>query len=225
VRAMPLKDPVLRRGVCAPVDGVVEERAANAINAGKGVVSDGSIARRRARRAADRADPAAFVEDDGNPRGGVVVRNPRRAIASDGVVAAPALEFVEKAERVARDRAAGVGAGGAKAGRIEDVGGIAAGDEFDRSQRINANSGWIRADIGDGARGKLDIDRSGRMAVRGAVVAKLANERIVAAVAGEEVIDVAGIERIGAAIAGKIDGPGTGQALKQALIAVRLGDD
>ena len=133
--------------------------------------------------------------------------------------------LVEEPERVCCHRAAGVGAGGAKASRIEDISSIAAGDEFNRSQRIEANSRWIRADISDGASGKLDIDRSRRVAVRGAVIAELAGERVVAAVAGEEVVIVAGIECIGTGVANEIHNPWMGQCLELALIAIRLGDN
>ena len=107
---------------------------------------------------------------DGDAGGRMQIGNARVAVADDRVVAATALELVERAVDVGCYRAASVRAVAVEALRIvrggagiEDVGEIGSGDKLDRPQRVGAVD-----DSPDRVRvlrhrtvGELDVDGTG----------------------------------------------------------------
>ena len=216
------------RRVVAAMEHVVEIRATDAVDAGEMIGAGRGIAGRDARRAAGGARPAVgrvgVVEGDGDAGRGMQIRNPGRAIAGDDVVAAAAFKLVEGAGYIGGHGAAGILARRIKAGRVEGVGVVAAGHQFDRLQRIGADAAGVGSGAGDGARGELDADRSGRGAVIGAVIAELAIEGVVAGAACEDVVEVASTESIRACIAYEIERPRVRECLDLALVAAAGGN-
>src|SRR3954466_6360339 len=85
---------------------------------------------------------------------------------------------------------------------VEDVVVAGACDEFDRSQGVGADPAGVRPGAGYRAgrtiAGKTEryLNRTGVLAIAGAVEAGVADQDVVAAAALEEIVGVAGFERI-----------------------------
>ena len=119
-------------GAVAAAQGIIEHRRLDGVDATEGVGACRSITGR-----STGAGRRACLHVDGNGAGRVDEGQPCIAVTDDVVVTSHADEFVEGT--VGTD----IGAGAAKAGRIETVGAIRTAHGFDRSKRIGADRGGI----------------------------------------------------------------------------------
>ena len=134
---------------------------------------------------------------DDHAGGCLQIGNSRITVTSDRVVAATALELVERAVDAESHRAAGVRAGAVEALRvgrggtgIEDVCKICSGDKLDRPQRVGAGNDSLASVcvLRHRTVGELDVDSARSIRIIGAVITELTVEKVVAAAALEEIV-------------------------------------